>query len=160
MNRLLLVFLLVFLKLQGIFAMEGACWESASKVSAVYNKHVAVLEAFMNSSIQEINVVWLNESLTNVQKSEKITLILRNKREDIVVLKWVAINELQSVIQPPNGRIIENGMKRFLGTDTDPTSFPLRCFVKEAKNIANKALDSYKFVAQRGIHLKKRLIPK
>ena len=159
MNCPIIVFLLVFLKLQGISAMEGTCWESVSKISAVYNKHIEILETFMNSSIKQINVVWVNESLSNIKKSEMITTILRNKREDIVVLKWIAINELQSVIKPPNGRIVENGMRRFLGTNRDPTSFPLRCFVKEAKNIANKALDSYKFVAQRGIHLKKRLSP-
>lgn len=157
MKRFKLVFFLLFCQFGASFAQSETCWETMSKVQSVVDKYETKLAGFLNDSLAEINEISTNINLSNNQKYSAVVKILKQKRTDVLEIKWAGIAELVDIFGPANGKILRNGLKKFLGMTRSPTLFPFKCYVKDAKHLAINAYDTYKFIAQRGIYVKKHL---
>jgi hypothetical protein len=159
MSRFLLVFLAIFCQFQVNLANFTTCWEVTQQIQEIFSKNHAIYQKFTIDNVHEINHIFHNPNLSNQEKTAMITSILVQKRTEILRLKWAGIRELEGIFSGVRGKIIDNGLKKFLGLNVSPTLFPFRCIVKEAKMLAISAYDAYKWFAQRGVFVKKVLNP-
>lgn len=153
------VFLLLFCRFgASVEQSEGTCWNTIPRVQSVTDKYETTLAGFLNDSITEVNEISANVNFSDSQKYAAITKLLKQKRTNLLEIKWAGIVEFAEIFGPTDGKIVNNGLKKFLGMTKSPTIFPFKCYVKDAKYLAMKSYDTYKLIAQRGIHMKKHLL--